>query len=398
MVSEEVDVLIVGGGLTGATLLLALVNSGYQTLLVETKPFCERISVDFDARSLALSSASVKILCLLDLWPLLQNHATAIETIHVSEQHAFGRARIENSDKSPLGYVLEMQHINRALHHKLPQDSVLSPAELINLDESKGLATMMTEDGEVTVKARLIVGADGAESTVRRCCGLSAQMKDYGQHAIVANVGLVRAHQQQAYERFTSSGPLAMLPMRDQRASLVWALPPAEARRLTACSDVSFLSELQQAFGYRLGRLAKVGKRVVFPLKKVYMPNQVKGHVVFVGNAAHTLHPVAGQGFNLGLRDVATLAQCLVQEGLSSTLLEVYQKARHHDQMIITCFTDALIALYTQRWPGLSCLRSAGLLFLDNTQPLKNVLKRYTQGFGGIVSLASDISLVSGPC
>ncbi len=364
--------------------MVALSHLGYQTLLVEVKPFADKIRADFDARSLALSPASVNILNRLHLWPLLEPYATPIDTIHVSEQSVFGRAHIENKDKSPLGHVVEMQHIHRALHRKLPHEQLLAPAELIKLDEAEGVATFLTPEGEKTLQARLIVAADGADSTVRRWCGLATQMKDYEQHAIVANIGLARAHQNQAYERFTSSGPLALLPMTDQRASMVWALRPKDASRLMASSEAAFLSELQQVFGYRLGRLVKVGQRVVFPLRQVTMSQHVKNRVVFVGNAAHTLHPVAGQGFNLGLRDVATLAQCLVNDGFSTEMLTNYQNARCHDQRVITGFTDGLITLYSCHMPGLSTLRGAGLVMLDHFQLLKNMLKRYTSGFGGI--------------
>ena len=384
MAEQHVDILIVGGGLAGATLMLALAGLGYSTLLVEAKPFSNRVHADFDARTLALAPASVRILKMLQIWPLLQEHATAIKTIHISERHCFGSARLHGEEQDPLGYVVEMQHINRALHRLLDPQHIIAPAELTALNQAHGVATIRTATGELTVRARLIVAADGADSSVRHLCDLSTQVKDYGAQAIVANIGLARAHQQCAYERFTETGPLALLPMTGLRASLVWSLGSKDAERLLASSEADFLNDLQRTFGYRLGRFVKVGRRAIYPLRQVIMPRQVVNSVVFVGNAAHTLHPVAGQGFNLGLRDVATLAQCITQEGLGADMLQTYQQARYHDQVAITRFTDSLIELFTSRVPGLAVMRGAGLIALDNISILKSLLARYARGFAGV--------------
>jgi 2-octaprenyl-6-methoxyphenol hydroxylase len=381
---REVDILIVGGGLAGATLMLALADLGYSTLLVEAKPFASRVQADFDARTLALAPASVCILQMLQIWPLLQEYATAIEMIHVSERHCFGSARLQSKESEPLGYVVEMQYINRALHRLLDPQQIIAPAELSAINDIDSSAVVITSTGELTVKARLIVAADGADSFVRQLCNLPTQVKEYGQHALVANIGLARAHQHHAYERFTSTGPLALLPMTGLRASLVWSLQPAQAARLLECSESDFLQALQHAFGYRLGRFVKVGQRTLYPLRQIIMPQQVKNSVVFVGNAAHTLHPVAGQGFNLGLRDVATLAQCIAREGLGPDMLQTYQQARSHDQAAITRFTDGLIELFTSRAPGLAVMRGAGLIALDNISILKHVVARYARGFAGV--------------
>ncbi|WP_392538497.1 2-octaprenyl-6-methoxyphenyl hydroxylase [Legionella sp. 227] len=394
MINKEIDILIIGGGLTGATLMLALQGLGYSTLLVEAKPFSDKISPDFDARSLALSPASRRILRMLGVWDLLKEHVTAIEMIHVSDQHHFGTSRLQGDLDSPLGYVAEMQHINQALHQLLPHDQLIAPASLQALDYENHSATVLTDSGEIKIKARLIVAADGAHSEVRRFCSLPSKTKLYSQHAIVANVGLQKPHQHRAYERFTSYGPLALLPMQENRMSLVWAVPPKEAARLLSLSEVDFLRELQSAFGYRLGRFAKVGKRFSFPLQQVLMPIQTKWPVVFVGNAAHTLHPVAGQGFNLGLRDVAMLAQCIAERGLNAEMLQHYVQLRSHDQKAITHLTDGLIQVFTSRLPGLGIVRGLGLIALDNIPALKNLLARYARGFGGVIpDLVCEIAL-----
>ena len=385
MTDYNTDILIIGGGLMGASLMLALSNAGFKVLLVDKKSFSTVSDLDFDARSLALSPASKRILEMLNVWPLLHNVVTPIETIHVSEQRCFGSARLHSEADNPLGYVVEMQHINRALHQLLNPEQLIVPGQLTALDEHEGRATIKTPNGNVTVQASLIVAADGSDSYARTLCGLKTKVKDYAQCAVVANIGLARNHHNCAFERFTTTGPLALLPLTNKRAALVWAVEPKEAQRLQALDEGEFLIHLQRAFGYRLGRFIRVGERVSYPLRQVLVSEQVIGRVVFVGNAAHTLHPVAGQGFNLGLRDVAMLAQCLVKEGLNDKALALYLQSRRHDQTAITRLTDGLIELFTSQLPGLGLARAIGLIAMDNMPLLKNTLTRYARGFGGVI-------------
>lgn len=384
MDKRQVDILIVGGGLTGAILLLALANQGFRILLIDSTVLSEKVSPDFDARTLALSPASVRILEMLNIWPLLQQQATAIETIHVSEQYRFGRTLLKSEPQKPLGYVVEMQHINKALYQLVDKDQFLANTRLTSLDKSKGLAILNTENGEIEVQAKLIVAADGTDSTVRQLSALPVKTKDYKQVALVSNIGLARGHQHCAYERFRTKGTIAFLPMTNNRVSLVWALPPFEAQRLISLDEQAFLQELQKAFGYRLGRFIRLGKRVIYPLRQVSMPKKATWPLVFVGNAAQTLHPVAGQGFNLGLRDVATLAQCILQDGLKEEMLLRYQQMRQHDEKAITHFTDLLITLFSSKSPAISLVRHLGLIAVDNVQFLKQCLTHYTRGFAGI--------------
>lgn len=384
MIKKEIDILIVGGGLTGATLSLALQGLGFSTLLVDAQPLGTKITADFDARSLALSPATQRILNMLGVWEHLKDEATPIELIHVSDQYHFGTSRLQGDLNTPLGYVVEMQYINRALYQLLDAQHVLAPASVESVDLANHCAVLKSDAGEIEVSARLIVAADGAHSAMRRFCELPAHIKQYDQQAIVANIGLAKPHKGRAYERFTAHGPLALLPMQSNKMSLVWAMPPQEAEQLMTLSEVDFLRQLQRTFGYRLGRFTQVGKRSGFPLQQVLMPNQIKWPVVFVGNAAHTLHPVAGQGFNLGLRDVATLAQCIAKDGLNEAMLREYTQLRAHDQKIITRFTDGLIHLFTSRLPGLGVARGLGLVAVDNIPALKNILARYARGFGGV--------------
>ena len=384
MDNQEVDILIVGGGLIGATLMLALAKTDYRVILVDAIPFSSRITPDFDARSLALSPASTRIMQMLNIWPLLEADACPIETIHVSEQHAFGCAHLRGDGVSKLGHVVELQQINHALHQCLNLDHVLAPAQLIALDKEQGVATIRQGDTTLQLTAKLIVAADGTDSSVRTFCDMTANINDYHQHALVANIGLARGHQHIAYERFTTHGPLALLPMNGLRASMVWALPPDEAKHTLALNDKDFLTQLQRHFGYRLGRFTSVGKRVSYPLRQVIMPKQTCGSVVFVGNAAHTLHPVAGQGFNLGLRDVAMLAQCIVQHGLTPDMLQHYETQRTSDQTSMTRFTDGLIRLFTSKFPCVGLARRAGLIAFDQVPALKAILARHARGFAGI--------------
>ncbi|OCH99505.1 2-octaprenyl-6-methoxyphenyl hydroxylase [Legionella jamestowniensis] len=396
MADKQVDILIVGGGLTGATLMLALADKGYTVLLVDASKFSDKVHAEFDARSLALSPASVRILEMLHLWPLLKNEATAINSIHVSEQRRFGATRLSGKPDKPLGHVIEMQYINRALQQRLLPENILAPAQLQSFDQQKSMVTVSTPTGELAIQAKLIVAADGTDSALRRLLNISVREKDYGQQAIVANIGLARAHHHCAYERFTPSGPLALLPMTDNRASLVWALKPEEAKHLLNLSENEFLKALQQAFGYRLGRLMRVGKRSIFPLRQMVMTKQIAWPVVFVGNAAHTLHPVAGQGFNLGLRDVAALAQCIMQNGLNQSMLKHYETMRKHDQQSIINLTDGLINVFTSQLPGLSFMRNAGLVAVDNLPFLKKSLAYYARGFAGVTpDLVCGIALGS---
>lgn len=390
---EEIDVLIIGGGLVGAALMLALANRGLHVRLVEKRAFNASTSSHFDARTLALSPASVRILRALNVWPLLAHEATAIKRIHVSERGRWGTALLEEDDE-PLGQVVELPLINKALHALLDEKMLLAPATLTQLNHETKVAVITHQDKTVQIKARLIVAADGGHSTVRQLLNLPVKTKDYHQTALIANIGLARPHHQTAYERFTATGPLAMLPMTGQRAAMVWCLPAEEAGQLVAMSAPAFLSQLQKTFGYRLGRLTQAGSREIFPLKQHFMPQCVYEGLVFAGNAAHTLHPVAGQGFNLGLRDAATLAQCILKQGVTQTMLQTYERMRKSDQNAIIRFTDTLIHTFGSRLPGMGLLRGAGLIALDNLSFLKQGLTRLACGYAGVVpDLACGIAL-----
>jgi 2-octaprenyl-6-methoxyphenol hydroxylase len=388
LIKQQVDILIIGGGIIGATLMLALAKSGFTMLLVDAYLPTEKMTSDFDTRSLALSSASVRIFNMLGVWPLIENIATAINTIEVSEQHSFGKTILQktslNNGQDALGFVVEMQYINQALQQCLVQNNLIAPAKVVAVNQETNTVTIDCQGQQQLVTAKLIIAADGSQSSIRRLIGLPTTHKNYQQQAIIANIGLNRAHRHHAYERFTTLGPLAMLPLTNQRASLVWALTPTNASRYMTMTDAVFLSHLQIAFGYRLGRLLTVGRRIIYPLYQAVMPQSIAWPIVFVGNAAHTLHPVAGQGFNLGLRDVATLAQCICQDGINAQMLQNYQAQRRYDQQLIRRFTDSLLTVFNPRFPAARALRSIGLVVLNNLPRLKKTLACHAAGFAGM--------------
>jgi len=384
MAEYDVDILIIGGGLIGHALMRALSPYPFHTVLVDDRAIIPNAST-FDARNIALSNASIQILKALKVWPLLAEKVTLIEKIHVSEKHAFGHARLLGDNHHPLGGVVEIPDLAYAFDDLIAKEHHVRPGKLIAFDLKKNKATIKTPSGERILRARIVVGADGANSFLRECCQLPLQMKDYNQHALVANIGLARSHHHWAYERFTAHGPIAMLPMSGSRASLIWVNSPKKTLELSQLRDDELIHALQLAFGYRMGRFVKVGQRVVYPLHQKIMPQKVIGSVVFIGNAAHTLHPIAGQGFNLGLRDVAMLTQCFVKHGLCAETLQQYQRLRQSDEHVITRATDTLIRLFMSQLPGLSVIRSLGLVAVDNSLLLQKILSRYASGYGGIV-------------
>lgn len=399
IVNNDVDVLIVGGGLTGALLHIALANSSLKCLLIDSS----NISIakatsecqNFDARSLALASASIRILKTLGIWPYLEKHAAAIEQIHVSQKGKFGNTLITSQENEKLGFVIEMHILQKAIGTLLNQNTTFGNTILTNYDHSTNIATITHAEQTHLIKTKLIVAADGTNSSLRNFCNLKCNVKNFKDLALVANIGLARSHANIAYERFTSNGPIAILPMNNQRGALVWSLPSHEAMQMCEIPESAFLDALQKAFGYRLGKFIKVGQRTTFPLTQSIMPKTHERSMVFIGNAAHTLHPVAGQGFNLGLRDVAALAECIIKYGLEQDMLKKYQLMRNHDQKYIKIFTENLITIFKSKFPVISHLRGLGLLALDNSTLGKHFLERYTRGFAGTApDLVCGISLI----
>lgn len=314
---SRVDVAIIGGGMVGASLAAALSGTGVSTLLVEGTAPGSATQPSFDDRTTALGNASRRIFQALGVWPQLAAQAAAIRTIHVSDAGRFGFARLvaEEQGIEAFGYVISNRVIGAALWQKLQSATDLllrAPARPEQLAIGDTEVTFML--GSESIAARLVVAADGAQSVVRSTAGIEAEVEDYDQVAIVANVAADRPHDGTAYERFTNSGPLAVLPLYDGSYGVIWTCEPGRAAEVLSFDDATYLRELQERFGWRAGRFIRAGMRTSYPLKLSRALSTVAPRTVLIGNAAQALHPVAGQGFNLGLRDAAMLAELIVAE------------------------------------------------------------------------------------
>ena len=391
------DVLIVGGGMVGGSLALALRRSGLRVGLIEARPFPTGNAPAFDDRVIALALGSRRILQGLGLWDELAAEATAIRRIHVSDRGHFGATRIDCADEGveALGYVAELRAMGAVLTRHFedsPELDLVMPAALVDLVQDATGVTVTVERGSgasETLRGRLLVAADGTASPVRERLGIGVRRQDYGQVAVIANVATERPHRGVAYERFTEHGPLAMLPMGDGRCSLVWTHRAAEAEARMAQDDDGFREGLQQAYGWRLGRIGRVGRRASYPLALWRSEADYLGRCVLIGNAAHTLHPVAGQGLNLGLRDVAVLAELLWQAAHdghdpgSPALLERFAAWRRDDLRFTAGYTDFLVRLFSNPWPPLGHARACGLIAVDRLAPLRHALARRNMGLAG---------------
>lgn len=405
--APDVDVLIVGAGPVGASLAMALEGLGLRIGVVEARPLGDPGQPSYDDKALALSLASVRILEGLGVWPRLAPEATPIRSVHVSQQGRLGRTLLtaEEAGVDWLGQVVPARSLGATLTEALSgarNVRLFCPARLESISRRDGVvaATIDDDTGAHEVTASLLAGADGTRSRVAELAGIGRRERDFGHMAMAANVTPTEHHHGRAFERFTPQGPLALLPLSDQRMGLVWVGRPTFVEELISLSDDALLGRLRSAFGDRLGRFRRVGTRKTYPLKGS-QANQVTGpRIVLLGNAAQTLHPVAAQGFNLGLRDVAVLAETLseaVSRGAdpgSADVLAIHRKGRLPDRRRTTGFTDSLVRLFEGDWPLVAHARGLGLMALDLAPPLKRALTRRALGFGGSVPrLASGLDL-----
>lgn len=404
--SDNYDIVIAGGGMVGVSLALqlgAVLPPQISIVLIESAsiPVDQEISApdyhpSFDARSTALSYSSRLIYEQMQVWAALQEWLCAIESIHVSNRGRFGSTLLKASDQrwEALGYVVENAWLGRALIHQLHEQGrveVRSPAMVVRATPAGAGVTLQLDSEQANIETGLLLVADGVGSQLREQLGVTVKEKNYQQHAVVANIASTEPHRGCAYERFTDEGPLALLPLLpagggEHRSALVWTLAPEKARHMCSCSPAEFLQVLQARFGYRLGRLRQVGERHEYPLALVQSHEQVRQGVVVMGNAAHALHPVAGQGFNLALRDVAELGRVLaagVAEGLPPgdlAMLQRYQSRQRSDQDRTIRFSDQVPALFMHRDPLLGLGRDLALAGLDITPALKREFVRYAAG------------------
>ena len=393
------DIVIVGGAMTGTTLALALsafTNGKMKIAVLERQPVKQHRQSGFDARCIALSDGSCQKFARIilpdgqNLWQKIQPFSTHIEQIHVSDKGHSGIVEFSAREfhLQQLGAVIELQQVGQILLQAIEQtDNIdyLCLVEIAHIECSQdGVKISLKNDRTLT--AQLLIGADGTKSEVASAVNISQEMlHDYGQTAIIANVQIQQPHQNRAFERFTTEGPLALLPMKDNLMSLVWCVRHAD--ELLQADENSFLTRLQQQFGWRLGRFQRCGQRFAYPLTLSRAAQHVQARTVLIGNAAQTLHPIAGQGFNLGIRDVMTLANILSyaylqqQEIGYDALLQQYENKRKADQKRMIQLTDGLLTIFANNLLPLQIGRNLGLMALAQSSMLRQYFAKPTLGW-----------------
>ena len=405
MSSKHYDIVIAGGGMIGTSLAIALAPLGLRVAMVEAIPRKAAAQPSFDDRSTALSRSTQRMFEAMGLWPRIVAASTPIRSIHVSDQGRFGFSHIdaEEQEVEALGYVV----INRVLGAVL-QDAldaldcveVICPARItaIELAPEGASALLDLEEGEQrSLSCDLLIAADGANSAVREMMGITAQKSSYGQRAVIGNLLPEKDIENVAYERFTRHGPLAVLPIADGRAAFVWTVSEDDAERVMALGDDAFLAELQEQFGFRLGAFSKVGKRASYPLVLSKALRLTATRSALIGNSAHGLHPVSAQGFNLGMRDVAAMVDCIADASVWSqspepsdsdpaaiaAMLEQYSSWRRADQKKLVRFTDGLVKLFGSERRPLRVLRNIAMLGFDLVPGVRSVFAKHTMGLAG---------------
>ncbi len=400
-----VDVCIVGGGLVGLTAALAFAAQGRSVCLLEAVDLEMDDPARLDARSLALSHSSMQIYRALGLAQAIDAASSAIRHIHVSSAGHFGVSRLAAADLglASMGQVIEYHLLLKQLLQAVRAHAainLISPASFVSLQQDESAVVLTYQVGNVQheLSSALLVVADGANSSVREFLGIGAALRDFGQSAIIANVQIEADADGVAYERFTRHGPLAMLPLPQRRYALVWSNEPERAQALLNLSNDEFTQALYRDFGYRLGYFSALGERSLFPLRLTRSDELVQGRCVFIGNAANTLHPVAGQGLNLALRDIAALydlmrRQDLQDEAFGARLAD-YPARRKRDQNATVKLSSSLVRLFSNDYPVLGHARAAGLAMLDVCPLLKQEFSWLGMGFGsGSSSLMRGVAI-----
>ena len=395
---RQYDVAIIGGGLVGASLACALAPLGLKIVLVEAVPFRASSQPSYDDRTLALSASSCQILKGLGIWPLLQDNATPIREIHVHELNRPGRVVLkpEELGLDRFGHVVEARVFGTAVTGMLPaleNLDVLCPASIVSLEcGNDGALIVLDNEGEPDqIEARLVVGADGAHSFIRQSLGIETERHDYQQTAVICNITPEQDHRGRAFECFTSSGPFAVMPHVNGRCGLIWCVHTDDAPALLELPERKFLHRAQERFGDELGEFVKSGRRSSYPLKLVRAREDIRQGVVILGNAAHAIHPIGAQGFNLGLRDAAVLAEVLYDEISSGNMrqigsievLERYSKWRAPDQQGTIAQSDGLARMFANPSPLAAAVRTAGLFAHALLPPLRKQLAVKAMGFRG---------------
>jgi len=385
------DVVIIGGGLVGTGLAAALQHTGMRVALVDA-----RMPSNNDHRLFALSASSCQFLQNLNLWDGLKQKASPIHQVHVSRQGRFGSVRLNREEvhASALGHVIPAKEVERALNElvaALPNEvcTIYRPAKLLSLTpaESQVELTLETAKEQIQLTAGIVIGADGTESTVRNELQIAVEEVDYEQTAIVFKTTLHRSHLNIAYERFTEDGAIAMLPLPNNQCASIWSVENDKAHDLLAMSDSEFLQNLQHEFGYRLGRLEAASPRFSYPLRMRKAKKAVLGRVMLIGNAAHTLHPIAAQGFNLAVHEVAALVDALAAakyQTSAGVLTAAYQQSQKQFKMSANV-SSKLPRLFASENSWLSVMLQLSMVGLDVLPPIKNYFIKGMMGHSGVV-------------
>jgi 2-octaprenyl-6-methoxyphenol hydroxylase len=389
------DLAIIGGGMTGLALACATAGAALRVLLVERQGLAATIAPPFDGRVTAIAPGSRCLLGALGVWPELADEAEPIQDIRVGERHSPLTVHYDHRavGDQPLGHIVENRTIRGALLRRIEQlrASTLilaAPDQVQGLERGAAGAELHLASGPV-VRAALVAAAEGRSSPTRAACGIEVLRWDYGQTGIVATLAHERPHQGVAVERFFPDGPLALLPMTGRRSSIVWAAEDRLARELTALDDADFLAELGERAGDRLGALALAGPRWHYPLAMIQAKRYTDRRLALVGDAAHAIHPIAGQGWNLALRDVAALAELVIDAqrlGLdpgSASVLGRYERWRRFDSLALIAITDGLNRLFGNDLLPVRLARELGLGLVERTPPLKQFFMRHAMGLLG---------------
>jgi len=395
---QDYDILIAGGGLAGNCLALALKDTGLKIAIVEAKSREQLYASPAGDRALALAAGTVMMLDVLGIWQGISHAATAIKHIHISDRGHFGKTRLsaQKEHVDALGYVITARDMETHVANLMTETGIelICPARVVGLMSGDNEVCVSLKQGNesLNVSAGLLVGADGGLSSVRKLLDIAQQVTEYGQTALVTTVKSKLPNKNTAYERFTASGPLALLPVAKNQCSVVWTRTTEDAKALMLGSEADFLVELQQCFGFKLGELSLIAPRRAFPLSLIRAEKMIAGRTVIIGNAVHQLHPVAGQGFNLGLRDVVCLAEMLIkqheqnQDIGAADFLTGYAVSRKKDHDRTIGFTDAVVKIFSNEWLALAVARNVGLALLDHIPVAKTLLTRRAMGLAGHLS------------
>lgn len=386
---EKWDVVVVGGGMVGLGFAAALRDSGMQVLVVERSEGQVRKSLGLDCRVSALVLGNVRILQNIGVWQHMRGAAPMRAMRIWDDQHPGGiRFDAAEIQAEALGYLVENSELQSAMSRALaPAENVefCCPAEVVDIQWHADAVKLRLDNGRA-IHTPLVVGADGARSWLREQAGIGIYSHDYGQSGIVATVRPQHFHRETAYQRFLPSGPLAMLPMRDGLCSIVWSAEKGVCKRLMALEDVAFLEDLNLTFGPVLGRIEEVGERAAFPLTARLARHLVQPRVALIGDAAHTIHPLAGLGVNLGLRDAMVLAQEIVdakrfeEDWGEMDVLTRYMKQRLPDILSILASMELFHQLFTRDFPGLAMVRGTGMRLVGNSGLFKRLLMQNSTG------------------